>query len=92
MLKRVARILKDNENKLVKLGLADGIEGIDYELKYNPYTKRNMLLFFDNDSLNGNAKRIINFIAKKLSEDSNRIFNVYEKQSNLYGCLLYKVE
>ena len=92
MLKQVEKIIKDNQNKLIKLGLADDIENIDYELKYNPYTRRDTIIFFDNDCLNGNAKSIINFIAKKMSENSNRIFNVYQKESALYGCFLYKVE
>ena len=92
MLKQVEKIIKDNQNKLIQLGLADEIEFIDYELKYNPYTRRDMIVFYDNDSLNGCAKSIIGFIAEKMSENSNRIFNVYEKESKLYGCFLYKVE
>ena len=50
------------------------------------------LPLYDNDGLNGCAKSIIGFIAEKMSENSNRIFNVYEKESKLYGCFLYKVE
>ena len=92
MLKEVEKIIKENQNKLIQLGLADEIEFIDYELKYNQYTKRDVIVFYDNDSLNGCAKSIINFIAEKMSENSNRIFNVYEKESKLYGCFLYKVE
>ena len=49
MLKQVEKIIKDNQNKLIKLGLADDIENIDYELKYNPYTRRDNIIFFDND-------------------------------------------
>ena len=92
MLKQVKKIIKDNQNTLSQMGLADEIEAIDYELKYNPYTKRDVIVFYDNDCLNGCAKSIIGFIAKKMSENSNRIFNVYKKESQLYGCFLYKVE
>ena len=46
MLKQVEKIIKDNQNKLIQLGLADEIEFIDYELKYNPYTRRDTIVFY----------------------------------------------
>ena len=92
MLKQVQKIIDENEDNLIDRGLAGDIEDIDFELKYNPFTRRDVVVFFDNDTLNGCARSIISFIAEKMSDNSNRIFRVYEKDSKLYGCLLYKVE
>ena len=92
-LKQVKKILKDNEDTLrMEYSIAGEIEDINYEEKYNFFTKRNVLIFFDSDVMNGNAKSICKFIANKLSENTNRIYRVYEKASKLHGCYLYKVE
>ena len=92
-IQQVEKILKDNEDTLrMEYSIAGDIEDINFEEKYNFYTKRNVIIFFDNDVINWNARSICNFIADKMSENTNRIFRVYEKESKLYGCLLYKVE
>ena len=92
-IQQVEKILKDNEDTLrMEYSIAGDIEDINFEEKYNFYTKRNVIIFFDNDFMNGNARSICNFIADKMSKNTNRIFRVYEKDSNLYGCRLYKVE
>ena len=92
-IKQVEKILKDNEDTLrMEYCIAGDIEDIDFEEKYNFYTRRNIIVFFDNDVMNGNAKSICNFIANKMSENTNRIYRVYEKESKLHGCFLYKVE
>ena len=74
MIKQVQKIIKDNEDDLIYRGLAGDVEDIDFELKYNHFTKRNIIVFFDNDTLNGCGRSIISYIADKMNKNSNRIY------------------
>ena len=91
----ILKIFKDNEDQLREFGCAyNDVSEIEeyYEEEYNPFTRRDVSIFYDCDFFNGSAPTVLNFIADKMTEAGNRIFRVYEKPDRHLGCFKYKIE